>query len=166
MSGEEGEWHGAGERGGPDPQAVVHPARSNPQTLNSQPQALNPEPQPLTLMTIKTLNPRPRTPALNPRNPPKNMNFEPQPSSHNVKQILHPKPITLSPQASNAKSKPQASNANSKADPELEVIRATPPYHKQPDVNYIQVLEKVDSPCTVHAQRVPFKGNQLRAETG
>ena len=38
--------------------------------------------------------------------------------------------------------------------------------HQQPDVNYIQVLEKVDSPCTVHAQRVPFKGNQLRAETG
>jgi len=38
--------------------------------------------------------------------------------------------------------------------------------HQQPDVNYIQVLEKVDFPCTVHAQRVPFKGNHLRAETG
>ena len=38
--------------------------------------------------------------------------------------------------------------------------------HQQPDVNYIKVLEKVDFPCTVHAQRVPFKGNQLRAETG
>ena len=38
--------------------------------------------------------------------------------------------------------------------------------HQQPDVNYIQVLEKFDFPCTVHAQRVPFKGNQLRAETG
>jgi len=37
--------------------------------------------------------------------------------------------------------------------------------HQQPDVNYIQVLEKVDFPCTVHAQCVPFKGNQLRAET-
>jgi len=39
-------------------------------------------------------------------------------------------------------------------------------YHQQPDVNYIQVLEKVDFSCTVHGQRVPFKGNQLRAETG
>ena len=37
--------------------------------------------------------------------------------------------------------------------------------HQQPDVNYVQVLEKVEFPCTVHAQRVPFKGNQLRAET-
>jgi hypothetical protein len=37
--------------------------------------------------------------------------------------------------------------------------------HQQPDVNYIQVLEKVDFPCTVHAQRLPFKGNQLGAET-
>ena len=39
-------------------------------------------------------------------------------------------------------------------------------FHQQPDVNYIQVLEKVDSPCTVNAQHLPFKGNQLRAETG
>ena len=39
-------------------------------------------------------------------------------------------------------------------------------HHQQPDANYIQVLEKVDFPCTVHAQRVPLKGNQLRAETG
>ena len=38
--------------------------------------------------------------------------------------------------------------------------------HQQPDVNCIQVLEKVDFACSVHAQRVPFKGNQLRAETG
>ena len=44
--------------------------------------------------------------------------------------------------------------------------REAPSIHQQPDVNYIQVLEKVDFPCTVHAQRVPFKGNQLRAETG
>ena len=40
------------------------------------------------------------------------------------------------------------------------------PYHQQPEVNCIQVLEEFDFPCTVHAQRVPFKGNQLRAETG
>jgi hypothetical protein len=40
------------------------------------------------------------------------------------------------------------------------------PHHQQPDVNYIQVLEKVDFPCTVNAQHLPFKGNQLRAETG
>ena len=39
-------------------------------------------------------------------------------------------------------------------------------FHQQPDVNYIEVLEKVDFPCTVNAQRLPFKGNQLRAETG
>ena len=38
--------------------------------------------------------------------------------------------------------------------------------HQQPDVNYIQVLEKDDSPCTVNAQHLPFKGNQLRAQTG
>ena len=38
--------------------------------------------------------------------------------------------------------------------------------HQHPDVNFVQVLEKVDFPCTVNAQRVPFKGNQLRAETG
>jgi hypothetical protein len=38
--------------------------------------------------------------------------------------------------------------------------------HQQPDVNYIQVLEKVDFPCKVNAQHLPFKGNQLRAETG
>ena len=38
--------------------------------------------------------------------------------------------------------------------------------HQQPDVNYIQVLEKVDFPCAVKAQHLPFKGNQLRAETG
>jgi hypothetical protein len=41
-----------------------------------------------------------------------------------------------------------------------------PDVHQQPDVNYIQVLEKVDFPCTVHAQRLPFEGNRLRAETG
>ena len=34
--------------------------------------------------------------------------------------------------------------------------RNTSAYHQQPDVNYIQVLEKVDFPCTAHAQRVPF----------
>ena len=39
-------------------------------------------------------------------------------------------------------------------------------YHQQPDVNYIQILEKVDFPCTVNAQHLPFKGNQLRAITG
>ena len=39
-------------------------------------------------------------------------------------------------------------------------------YHQQPDVNYIQVIEKFDFPCTVNAQHSPFKGNQLRAETG
>jgi hypothetical protein len=39
-------------------------------------------------------------------------------------------------------------------------------FHQQPDVNYIQVLEKVDFPCTVNAQHLPFKGNQLRAQTG
>ena len=44
--------------------------------------------------------------------------------------------------------------------------RTSPTLHQQPDVNYIQILEKVDFPCTVHAQRVPFKGNQVRAETG
>ena len=38
--------------------------------------------------------------------------------------------------------------------------------HQQPDVNYIQVLEKVDFPCTVNAQHLLFKGNQLKAETG
>ena len=38
--------------------------------------------------------------------------------------------------------------------------------HQQPDVNFIQVLEKVDFPCTVNAQHLPFKGNQLRAQTG
>jgi hypothetical protein len=38
--------------------------------------------------------------------------------------------------------------------------------HQQPGVNYIQVLEKFDFPCTVNAQHLPFKGNQLRAETG
>jgi hypothetical protein len=38
--------------------------------------------------------------------------------------------------------------------------------HQQPDLNCIQVLEEFDFPCTVHAQRVPFKGNQLRAEMG
>ena len=41
-----------------------------------------------------------------------------------------------------------------------------PASHKQPDVNYIQVLEMVDFHCTVNAQHLPFKGNQLRAETG
>ena len=38
--------------------------------------------------------------------------------------------------------------------------------HQQSDVNYIQVLEKVDFPCTVKAEHLPFKGKQLRAETG
>ena len=38
--------------------------------------------------------------------------------------------------------------------------------HQQPDVNYIQVLEKVDFPCKVNAQHLPFKGNQLSAQTG
>jgi hypothetical protein len=38
--------------------------------------------------------------------------------------------------------------------------------HQQPDVSYIRVLEKVDFPCTVNAQHLPFQGNQLRAETG
>ena len=45
---------------------------------------------------------------------------------------------------------------------DLAIVRL----HQQPDVTYIQVLEKDDFPCTVHAQRVPFKGNQLRAGTG
>jgi hypothetical protein len=33
-------------------------------------------------------------------------------------------------------------------------------------VNYIQVLEKVDFPCMVTLTASPFKGNQLKAETG
>jgi hypothetical protein len=37
---------------------------------------------------------------------------------------------------------------------------------QQPHVNYIQVLEKVDFPCTVKAEHLPFKGKQLRAEMG
>jgi len=39
-------------------------------------------------------------------------------------------------------------------------------HHQQPDVNYIQVLEKVVFSCTVHAQRAPLMGNQVTAETG
>ena len=35
--------------------------------------------------------------------------------------------------------------------------------HQQPDMNYIQVLEKVDFPCTVNAQHLPFKGNRSAA---
>ena len=45
-------------------------------------------------------------------------------------------------------------------------VAAPDVFHQQPDVNFIQAFEKVDFPCTVHAQRVPFKGNQFRAETG
>ena len=39
-------------------------------------------------------------------------------------------------------------------------------HHQQPDVNYIQVIEKVDFPCMVNAQHLLIKGNQLRAGTG
>ena len=39
-------------------------------------------------------------------------------------------------------------------------------YHQQPDVNYIQVLEKVDFPRMVTLTGSPFKGNQLKAGTG
>ena len=38
--------------------------------------------------------------------------------------------------------------------------------HQQPDVNYIQVLEKVDFPRMVTLTGSPFKGNKLKAETG
>ena len=41
-----------------------------------------------------------------------------------------------------------------------------PPVHLQCDVNYIQVLEKVDLPGIVKSETSLFKGNQLRAETG